>query len=111
MNCTKQEAHSIFARWYEGRTPPLLHLCLSSGLDPSCVRGWIKHPAIEDFGFIGLAVSLSVRFKDLDFDYGEIVSSGSYSASSGVGASHSTCINLFHNPFLRPKRHSESQKI
>lgn len=90
MNCTKQEAHSIFTRWYEERTPLLLHLWLSSGLDPLCVRGWIGHLAIEDFRFVGLAMSLSVRFEDLDFDYDEIVSSGSCSAASGVRASQLT---------------------
>ena len=80
-NCTKQEAHSIFTRWYEKRIPLLLHLCLSSGFNPLFVRGWIEHLAIEDFfRFVGLAVSLSVRVEDLDFDYDEIVSSDNCSA-------------------------------
>jgi hypothetical protein len=60
--------------------------------------------------FASLAMSLSVRFEDLDFDYDEIVSTDSCSGASDVRASQLTMqipANMdksLRNPFLRPEK-------
>jgi len=61
-----------------------------SGLDPLCGRDWIGHLAIEDFRFVGVAMSLSVRFEDLGFDLDDIVSTDICSGASGFLASQLT---------------------
>jgi hypothetical protein len=80
------DIHTVVRR----KNSPAVTFMPKSGLDPLCERGWIGHLAIEDFRVVGVAMSLSIRFEDLDFDFDDIISTDSCSGASGVCASQLT---------------------
>jgi hypothetical protein len=75
MKCTKQEALLIFRRWYERGIPLLLDLQIAS-TEPVFIKGTITHLNSADLLFSGSALSVTVNFGQMDFEYEELAIGG-----------------------------------
>lgn len=86
MKYKKQEAHCIFQQWQEQRTQPLLNLQLIPDPAPMRMRGRIANLEASDFNFVGFAMSHTVQFDDMDFDYDQTDSPRRVNFSNGVAS-------------------------
>ena len=61
----------IFRRWYERGIPLLLDLQIAS-TEPVFIKGTITHLNSADLLFSGSALSVTVNFAQMDFEYEEL---------------------------------------
>jgi hypothetical protein len=72
MNCTKEEAALVLAKWFGDRSPLLLKLQSTSNPGGLCFRGGIRELSVDSFLFRGTACSIAVPLKSATFEYDEV---------------------------------------
>jgi hypothetical protein len=72
MNCTKEEAALVLAKWFDDRSPLLLNLQSTSNPGVACFSGRISELAVDSFLFRGSACSIAVPLKSATFEYDEV---------------------------------------
>lgn len=72
MNCTKEEAALVLAKWFDEGSPLLLNLQSNSNPGILCFSGSIYELAVDSFLFRGTACSIAVPLKSATFEYDEV---------------------------------------
>jgi hypothetical protein len=72
MNCTRQEATLVLAKWFDDSSPLLLNLQSNPNPLVVCFKGRIFELATDSFLFKGTACSIAVPLKSATFEYEEV---------------------------------------
>jgi hypothetical protein len=86
MNCTKEEAALVLAKWFANSSPLLLNLQAAPSPQVVCFRGCIFELAEDSFLFKGVACSISVPLKSATFEYEEVPDSMSVADEQRLSA-------------------------